>query len=92
MSSGRFGFSARRGGGRRGGRDRGVVDSIREATGASVEDIQYQLQECEGDVNKATEQLIDCKSSLPLLPFCLTHLQPFHSQSSSRRSPDQNPK
>lgn len=59
---------ARRGGGPFVGRrsdpddvkeERAVVESIREATGASVEDIHYQLRECEGDVNKATEKLID---------------------------------
>lgn len=40
-------------------KDRSVVESIREATGASVEEIQYQLRECGGDVNAATEKLID---------------------------------
>lgn len=37
---------------------RAVVESIREATGASVEDIKFQLDECGGDINKATELLI----------------------------------
>ena len=39
--------------------DRSAVESIREATGASVDVIQYHLRECGGDVNKATEELID---------------------------------
>eukprot|EP00210_Caulerpa_lentillifera_P001775 g1705.t1 len=65
MSGGRFGYQPRRGG----NRDRGIVDSIREATGASEEDIHYHLHECGGDVNKATERLIDCKPIIhPSLP------------------------
>lgn len=36
-----------------------ILDAIREATGASVEDIQMALKECNGDVNEATARLID---------------------------------
>ena len=52
-------------GGARGGQrvvqkePRTVVEHIREATGASVDIIQHALLECKGDVNRATEQLID---------------------------------
>ncbi len=36
-----------------------ILDAIREATGASDEDIQMVLKECNGDVNEATARLID---------------------------------
>lgn len=36
-----------------------ILDAIREATGASNEDIQMVLKECNGDVNEATARLID---------------------------------
>lgn len=36
-----------------------IIDAIREATGASDEDIQMVLKECNGDVNEATARLID---------------------------------
>jgi hypothetical protein len=36
-----------------------IIAAIREATGASVEDIQMVLKECNHDVNEATARLID---------------------------------
>ena len=38
---------------------RKIVDAIREATGASDEDISAMLAECNYDVNEATSRLID---------------------------------
>ena len=42
--------------------DRRVIESMKEATGATEEDIHYQLQECNGDVDEATSRLIDSES------------------------------
>jgi len=36
-----------------------IVETIREATGASDEDIKAVLAECNNDVNEATTKLID---------------------------------
>ena len=36
-----------------------IIDTIREATGASDEDIKSVLEECNNDVNEATARLID---------------------------------
>lgn len=36
-----------------------VVELVKELTGASEEDIQHTLQECNYDVNEATNKLID---------------------------------
>lgn len=36
-----------------------IVETIREATGASDEDIKAVLAECNNDVNEATARLID---------------------------------
>lgn len=36
-----------------------IIDTIREATGASDEDISAMLAECNYDVNEATARLID---------------------------------
>jgi NACalpha-BTF3-like transcription factor len=36
-----------------------ILETIREATGASDEDIQMVLKECNNDVNEATARLID---------------------------------
>jgi len=48
-----------RGGGRDSGGTSEIVKSILDATGASIEEIELALKECDGDVNKATEKLID---------------------------------
>ena len=44
-----------------------IVDTIREATGASDEDISAMLAECNYDVNEATSRLIDseCGPQIP---------------------------
>ncbi|GMH32839.1 hypothetical protein BSKO_00673 [Bryopsis sp. KO-2023] len=39
--------------------ERRIIDQIREATEASEEDIEITLKECGGDVNEATEKLIE---------------------------------
>lgn len=39
-----------------------IVENIREATGASDEDIKAVLAECNNDVNEATTRLIDSTS------------------------------
>lgn len=36
-----------------------IIETIREATGASDEDIKMVLAECNNDVNEATARLID---------------------------------
>jgi translation elongation factor EF-Ts len=36
-----------------------IIETIREATGASDEDIKAVLAECNNDVNEATTRLID---------------------------------
>lgn len=41
-----------------------IVAMIREATGASDEDINLMLQECNYDVNEATTRLIESGYSL----------------------------
>ena len=38
---------------------RKIVDAIKDATGASEEDISAMLAECNYDVNEATTRLID---------------------------------
>lgn len=38
-----------------------IVEAIREATGASDDDISAMLAECNYDVNEATSRLIDSK-------------------------------
>lgn len=45
--------------------ERRVIDQMKEATKATEEDIQITLRECGGDVNEATEMLIDCKFNFP---------------------------
>lgn len=42
-----------------------IVDTIREATGASDDDISAMLSECNFDVNEATARLIDSKKKQP---------------------------
>ena len=41
-----------------------IVEAIREATGASDDDISAMLAECNYDVNEATSRLIDSKFAL----------------------------
>lgn len=57
--------------------NKSVVELVKEATGASEEEITHTLQECGYDVNLATNKLIDgarsdaCKSrSLWLVDAC----------------------
>jgi GBF-interacting protein 1 N-terminal len=39
--------------------NKSVVELVKEATGASEEDVKHTLEECDYDVNKATNMLID---------------------------------
>lgn len=39
--------------------DKSVIEIVREATGASEEDVTHTLEECNYDVNQATNMLID---------------------------------
>jgi len=41
---------------------RKVLDAMKEATGASEEDICVMLQLCNGDANEATEKLLESTS------------------------------
>jgi hypothetical protein len=52
--------------------NKSVVELVKEATGASEEDVKHTLEECDYDVNKATNMLID-GATLPtahLKPCC----------------------
>ena len=44
-----------------------MVELVKEATGASEEDVKHTLEECDYDVNKATNMLID-GAALPGAP------------------------
>jgi GBF-interacting protein 1 N-terminal len=44
--------------------NKSVVELVKEATGASEEDVKHTLEECDYDVNKATNMLIDGASLL----------------------------
>jgi GBF-interacting protein 1 N-terminal len=48
--------------------NKSVVELVKEATGASEEDVKHTLEECDYDVNKATNMLID-GAALPSAPF-----------------------
>ena len=43
--------------------NKSVVNLVKEATGASEEEITHTLQECNFDVNAATNKLIDGERS-----------------------------
>ena len=47
--------------------NKSVVELVKEATGASEEDVKHTLEECDYDVNKATNMLID-GAALPSAP------------------------
>ena len=47
--------------------NKSVVELVKEATGASEEDVRHTLEECDYDVNKATNMLID-GATLPSPP------------------------
>lgn len=47
--------------------DRKMIETIKEATGASEDDIRVILQECNYDANETTSRLIDSECSHPSL-------------------------
>lgn len=47
------------------GPTRKVIDTIKEATGASEDDVLVALEECGGDANEATARLIESEWGVP---------------------------
>lgn len=62
-----MGSRQRRGGAEKGkeGADRKMIETIREATGATEDDIRVMLEECNFDANETTSRLIDSTLSDP---------------------------
>ena len=48
--------------------DRKMIETIREATGATEEDIRVMLFECNYDANETTSRLIDSEQPIFLAP------------------------
>lgn len=58
------------------GPTRKIIDTIKEATGASEEDVILVLEECGGDANEATSRLIESEEAVvgvPAMPVTLSH-------------------